>query len=262
MKEFKCRCSAIGQIMSGTIGLTEAQTKTLAELLSKPTPTAKQQETISELLAKKENKELPQTAKTYVEIWVKEQLYSSKKEFSSKQTQKGNECEDESIDFIADMLGLGMLMKNNEYFENDFITGTPDVLIDYIIDVKNSWDCFTFPLFANAVPNQDYDWQLTGYMWLTGKTNAKLIYVLSDTPAHLIEKEAYYYCKSNGYDELDMDVYLKFVENMTYKNVDSKLKIKVFDIKRDEAKIQAIRERVLLCRKYKDELLSKLNLTA
>lgn len=226
MKEFKCRCSAIGQIMTND----------------------------------RSGKVMGQTAKTFVETWIKEQIYNSRKEFSSKQTQKGNECEDDSIDFIAEILELGMLMKNDQYFENDFITGTPDIVLpDCIIDAKNSWDCFTFPLFEDDVPNKDYDWQLQGYMWLTGKTEAKLIYILSDTPAHLIEKEAYWWCKNNGYDELDMDVFMKFAERMTYKDVDNNYKFKIFEIQRDDAKIQAIQERVILCREYKNQLLTKLN---
>ena len=227
MKEFKCRCSAIGQIMTND----------------------------------RSGKQMGKTAQSYCETWIKEQLYSSKKEFSSKQTQKGNECEDNSIDFFADYFGLGMLMKNEQYYENDFITGTPDVVLpEHIIDLKNSWDCFTFPLFDNEIPNKDYEWQLQGYMWLTGRMNAKLVYVLSDTPAHLIEKEAYYWCKANGYDEMDMDIYHKFVERMTYKDTPANLKIKVFAFARDEEKIKAIQERVLLCREYVNELLTKIKL--
>lgn len=261
MKEFKCRCSGIGQIMTGTIGLTIIQQKKLTELSCKCTLTDNQREMLYELKFKNENKELPQTAKTYVETWIKEQLYNSKKEFSTKHTQKGNECEDGSIDFISDYFAMGMLLKNDEHFENEYVTGTPDVILpEHIFDVKNSWDCFSFPMFATEIPTKDYEWQLQGYMWLTGRMNAKLIYVLSDTPAHLIEREAYYWCKANGYDELDMDVFHKFAERMTYKNVDNSLKIKVFAITRDDAKIDEIKQRVEMCRDYKNELLTKINL--
>lgn len=226
MKEFKCRCSAIGQIMTND----------------------------------RSGKAMGKTAQTYCETWIKEQLYNSKKEFSTKHTQKGNECEDNSIDFIADYFALGMLMKNDQYFENDFLTGTPDIVLpEHIIDVKNSWDCFTFPLFDTEIPTKDYEWQLQGYMWLTGRINAKLIYVLSDTPAHLIEKEAYYWCKANGYDELDMDIYQKFAERMTYKDTPADLKIKVFAFARDDEKIAQIQERVLMCREYIKGLLTKIN---
>ena len=71
-----------------------------------------------------------------------------------------------------------------------------------------------------------------------------------DTPVNLIEKQAYYWCKDNGYDELDMDIYKKFENNMTYSNVDTKLRYKVFELERDETIIEAIKERVQYCREY------------
>ena len=216
MKEFKIRCSAIGKIMGEP-----------------------------KLKADKEAGELSQTAKSYCEDWLKEQLYGVRKEFSSKYTQKGNECEDNSIDFIADQLGFGMLIKNEQFFENDFIQGTPDVILpDLIIDVKNSWDCFTFPLFETEIPNKDYYWQGQGYLSLIQKTHFRLCYVLGDTPMHLIKKEAYWYAKNNGYDELDKDVLKMFVDKMTYPNIDNKLKLKTFDFSKNEDDIKKIYEQV------------------
>ena len=93
-------------------------------------------------------------------------------------------------------------------------------------------------------------------MALTGKKKAKLVYVLSDTPTNLIEKEAYYWCKNNGYDDLDDDVLLEFHERMTYDNVPNDAKIKVFDIERDETVINEIYERVELCRDYIKDLIN------
>ena len=184
MKEFKIRCSAIGQIMGQ--------------------PRAK---------AAKEAGELSQTAKTYCETWIKEQLYSRRKEFTNKFVEKGLIIEDNSIDYIADQLGLGMLLKNEQHFSNDFMTGTPDVVLpDVVFDAKNSWDCFTFPLFDTEIPNKDYYWQGQGYMELCKKSHFKLIYTLMDTPMHLIEKEAYWYAKNNGLDEVDIELHNQFVD--------------------------------------------------
>jgi hypothetical protein len=217
MKEFKIRCSAIGDIMAnGT-----------------------------------DKKSMGKGAMTFCQQWVKEQVYARRKEFTSKYTDKGNICEDNSLDFIADQLNLGLLFKNEQHFKNDFITGTPDaVLPEMIIDVKNSWDFTTFPLFDQVCPNKDYEWQMLGYMALTGKQGAKLIYVLSDTPINLIEKEAYWWCKNNGYDELDMDIFDQFKARMTYPDIPAERKIKVFDIARDESKIEAIKARVQEAREY------------
>lgn len=218
LKEFKIRCSAIGKIM------TNPRSKT--DLLSK-------------------------TTMTFVEEWVKEQIYNRKKEFSSKYTDKGNSTEEGSIDFVAEQLDYGMLIKNEKQFEDDDMTGTPDVVpSDCVIDVKNPWDVFTFPLFTDEVPNKDYWWQGQGYMALTGRSKYKLIYVLSDTPSNLIEKEAYYWCKDNGFEDLDINIYNEFREKMTYPDIPAELKIKVFEFERDEEAIKQVRERVEEIRKY------------
>ena len=63
----------------------------------------------------------------------------------SKYIDKGNAVEVESLAFISKELDIPSLVKNEESFENGFLTGTPDAILDeYIIDVKNSWDCFSF----------------------------------------------------------------------------------------------------------------------
>lgn len=205
-------------------------------------------------------KGLGKTGQTYCETWLKEQLYNRKKTFSSKYTDKGNIMEDASLDFIAEQLGYGMLIKNKKQKENDYITGTPDVVLnDLIIDVKNSWDPFSFPLFDIDVPNNAYYWQAQCYMELFNIDNYKLIYVISDTPINLIEKEAYYWCKDNGYDELDLDIYKQFIRKMTYQDVDSKLKLKLFDIKRNPKDIEKVIERVWECRNYISKLLKTIN---
>lgn len=223
MNLFKIRCSAIGEIM------TEPRKKT--DTLSK-------------------------TAESYIDRWIKEQVYGRKYQFSSKYTNKGIIMEDSAIDFIAEMLGFGFLIKNEEYFENEYLTGTPDILPkrhDLVIDVKNSWSWESFPLLETEVPNRDYFWQLQGYMALTGINHAELIYVLSDTPEHLIEREARRWCFDNGYEELDSEVYERIFAEMTYPDIKSELKIKVFDIERDDNAISLIYEKVMNCRDYINE---------
>jgi hypothetical protein len=193
--------------------------------------------------------------KTYCETWLKEQLYERKKEFTSKTTEKGNIVEDNSIDFIGEMLELGIVFKNEKHFEDEYMTGTPDIILpDLIIDAKNSWDCFTFPLFEKELPTKDYYWQAQGYMNLTGIDKYKVIYVISDTPENLIEKEVYFWCRNNGYNELDLDVLEQFKKKMTYSEIPNNLKIKVFDIEKNIEDIQKIKDKVLLCREYIDEL--------
>lgn len=189
------------------------------------------------------------TVESYLDGWIKEQLYARRKEFTSKYTDKGNQVEQQSIDFIADQLGYGMLFKNEQSFENEFLTGTPDIKITKkIIDAKNSWDCFTFPLFETEI-NNDYFLQGQGYMDLTDSESYELVYCLTDTPEDLIIREAQSYCYKNNL-ELDDEILNKFIKKMTYKDIPDHLKIKVFPFKRDQEVINSIYERVKLCRDY------------
>ncbi len=191
---------------------------------------------------------LGKTGETYCKNWLKEQLYSRGKEFTSKYTDKGLIVEDNSLDYIAKVLDYGMLIKNEKFFEDEYFTGTPDIILkDHLIDVKNAWDCFTFPLFETE-PAREYYLQGQVYMHLTGIRRYKLIYVLSDTPESIIIKEAYWHCKNNGYDELDEDIYNQFVAKMTYPDIKDSLKYKVFEFDYDEAEIVKLRERVIECR--------------
>jgi hypothetical protein len=218
MKDFKIRCSAIGKIM------TNARSKT--ETLSK-------------------------TTISYLEEWTKEQIYSRKKEIFSKYLDKGNAVEVDSLDFIKTHLNYKQLEKNEESFENDFLTGTPDAILDdHIIDVKNSWDCFSFPLFFNSIPNKDYYYQAQGYMELTGIDRYKLIYTLMDTPEDLIQREYF------GDQSTDL---VEFASKYKYSDIEPQYRIKVFDIYRNDEDIENIYNRVDECRQYINSLRLDLN---
>lgn len=122
--------------------------------------------------------------KTYLKEWVISQLYGVEKQIKSKYIDKGIMMEDQAIDFAVKMLNIPFALKNEQRFEDDYFTGEPDMILDdCIIDIKNSWDAFSFPLFETEIPNSDYYYQLQCYMHLTGKRNAKLVYILLDTPA-------------------------------------------------------------------------------
>jgi hypothetical protein len=195
LPEFKIRCSAIGQIM------TNSRTKG----------------------------KLSKTAQSYVETWIKEQIYKRRKVITTKYMEKGNIVEDRSIAFAGRVLNAD-ITKNEQRYENELLVGTPDVITeDYVIDVKNSWDCFTFPLFYENVPNKDYFYQAQGYMALTGLSHYKLIYTLLDTPDSLIEREFKYA------SELDYDT---FAKDYKYNEIDEAYRIRIFEIERDDSLIK------------------------
>ena len=242
--------------------ITDKQLEEIKELQLKENPTYKQLDRLKLLEDKRDNPEMSETTKSYCKDWVKSQIYGRRLEFTSKYTDKGIIMEDNAIDFISDQLGIGMLFKSDDYLENDFMTGHTDITIpknyDLVIDVKNSWSWETFPLLEKEIPNKNYWWQGQGYMCLTGKNNYKLIYVLSDTPQHLIERDARNYCFYNGYESMDIDIYNEFHKKLTYPDIEDKYKIKIYEFSIDEQAIKAIENRVIECRKYINELVKEI----
>lgn len=200
---------------------------------------------------RKSGEVLSQTAKTYVQDLVLEEKYGIKKEFSSRYTDKGNEVEDLSIGLVNEVLNYNFIYKNDEFFENEWITGTPDVNTEEVlIDVKSSWDASTFPWFETEIPNKDYYYQLQGYLWLTGKKEAVLAYCLIDTPLDMVESEvrrAHYNALIIGEDEqLRKEVESKH----KFGHIPKNRRVKYWFVQKDESVIEQIKERVELCREY------------
>jgi hypothetical protein len=214
----KIRCSALGRLM------TAPRNKT--ELLS-------------------------QTAKSYIQELVLEHKYGIKKEFSSRYTDKGLQCEDEAITLVNDVLGLGFIFKNEEHFQNDWITGTPDVNTnDILLDVKCSYEASTFPFFETEIPTPAYFYQLQGYLWLTGKTEALLCYCLINTPIEIVEDEVRReHWKHKVIDE-DLEIRDFVQKKHNFDQIPDNRKVKVFKVERDETIIWAIQNKVEEARIY------------
>lgn len=118
-----------------------------------------------------------------------ENLTGRKKEFTSKQTEKGNLTEPLSIIEISQLLGRE-LNKNEIRLYDEYFTGEcdiDDVEDDCIIDVKGSFDIFT-DSDNRAAFNEDHELQLRVYMRLYKRSKAKLIYVLNDAPYEMVLK--------------------------------------------------------------------------
>jgi len=179
---------------------------------------------------------LSKTTISYLQEWVTEQLYGERYEWETKHTRKGNIIEGDSIRFAKEQLEgdrdlWPLWAKNEERFGDEHFTGTPDlVLPDEIIDIKSSWDAYTFPLFVKTA-DKGYVAQLQTYMALTGRSRARLVYTL-----------------------------MSFMDEVTgemqyYEKVDPRYRLKVFSVGYDEQFIDEARQRVELCRRYLDERL-------
>jgi hypothetical protein len=222
MTAFKVRCSAIGKIMTSP--------RSKSEILS-------------------------QTAKTYVEEQVLLAKYGIVKTFNSRYTDKGNLVEDESIKLASEVLELGFILKNDEHFSNEWVTGTPDVnTASLILDVKSSWDATTFPFFATEIPTKDYYYQLQGYMWLTGKQKSLLVYCLVNTPLDMVQDEIRRAHWNANLLEESLDLIDEVQKRHNFDHIPDNRRVKVFEVERDDEVIEQIKERVELCREYYETL--------
>lgn len=258
MKGFKARSSCLGKIMSSRKGdITEKQLQKIEDLRKKKKEkslTAKQQELLDSLLEKKKKSGgLSETAKDYLQKWYIENMFGKKRELTNRYLEKGIVVEDESIELLNSVRGTSY-KKNEERKENDWISGEPDIVgKDLIIDIKSSWDVFTFPLFEEKMKNKDYEWQLEAYSWLFNKKNLELCYVLVDTPYELILKElnrVKWNMHGTLTEEEETILQQEVEDKMTFGTIPEALRIKSFKFKSDKSKRVQIRKKVRLCRKY------------
>lgn len=258
MKELKIRASSLGKIMSDDAKnkITEKQLLTLEGLLSKVKLTEKQAELRDVLLLKRDAKpELSKGAKTYIqELWL-EDNYGIKQEISSKYIDKGNQVESLSIKLAELTTDLGELYKNEEYFENDYVKGTPDVITEsHVIDVKSSWSASTFPFFDEVLTNKNYEWQLKAYCWLTNIHKAYLSYCLVPTPEILIQDEIRKVSWKRGEIEISQETEDQVREFHNLEKIDIWNRIKSFEVTLSGDDIKKMKEKVILAREYYNTL--------
>jgi len=194
---------------------------------------------------------LSQTAKSYIEDLFNELEFGYRKEFSSRYTDKGLEMEDDAIQFASEQFDWEFVVKNTERFTNDYITGEPDINTDSLLaDIKCSWSLDTYPMFEADLKNKDYYWQLMGYLWLTGKTEAELVYCLMNTPLQIVEDEVRRAHWKAGLIDEDIDLRHEVQTKHNYDNIPSKLRVKRYIVERDEKAIEKIIEKVEIAREY------------
>jgi hypothetical protein len=262
------RCSCLGKIMTESKGavLTEKQAQELERLQSLPSPTEKQQQSLSDLIAKRDAPpKLSDTAISYLkEVYVyqkygKEPVGGAER---SKYVLKGRAVEDESIMMLS-RIDNADYVKNTERFTNDYITGEPDVIISNdgkavkIIDIKSSYDFATLLSNIGFPLNSNYYAQMQGYMALTGATEAEVDYCLVNMPQEIIEgeKRRIFYAINPATEE--DPYYKKQIEriewNMTFDEIEISQRVLRFPVPRNEEYIQRVYAKIVECRKWLQE---------
>lgn len=218
---------------------------------------------------KAKQSQLSETVKTHLTDVFVSAKYGRNKDIVTKATNKGLMVEEDSITLFSLYTGE-LYLKNEERLKNEYIIGTPDLYkgesianAELVIDVKSSWDIYTFFRAKTKGLNKMYYWQLQGYMALTGAKKAVLAYCLIDTPDILIgdaKRRLMYQMGvidettnkpySDACDELD--------KLMTYSDIPMEERITTIDIEYNPTDIAKLYTRIEQCRKYMNENLFNL----
>ncbi len=282
------RCSSLGKLMTGIKEpLTQKQAETLIGLQEKVQAgkvTDKQLITLGQLIEKRDAKpELSATTKTYLETIHREEVMRRSKNIQTKYTEKGTIVEEKSISLYTDVYGK-LLVKNKARFKDQYITGEPDNVQGIVRDFKSSYDFTTFPMYKNEIPNLDYEWQLQGYMDLTGKDESELIYCLIDTPIKIIESEIFSLDRKENILDLEgniredhIQLVVEKIQSLIYTEegleelcnsssfiqkewftdffeLPKELRIKVFHLQKDQVKLEMLHEQIARGREFLNDL--------
>lgn len=188
--KFKCRCSSIGAMMADSAEnpkITEKQTETLKQLEAKEVLTDKQKDEMARLQVLKENGTkiiLGGTCITYLleeYAWRTEGMVRVTKELIDvPQMQKGTIVEPQSVLLLSQYDGVEYKANRSENDErervyNDYLSGEVDAYVgesiigaEKIPDIKSSWDYPTFLCKTMEKVTLMNDWQVKGYMDITG----------------------------------------------------------------------------------------------
>ena len=224
MKQFKCRASQIGKLLTND----------------------------------RSGKAMGETSKSYIKEWLISEFTGKEKDIKSKYLSRGNAMEESAIERVGNYYGCE-LEKNEINLENDFFTGTYDAKnSERLIDTKVPFDAFTFPFFVTVI-DTDYYGQLQIYMELTGLKKASLCYCLENGSNEQIERLSWQIAKDLDKDEPDIEDWEEAEKQLSYDHLPNESRIKVYEFEYDETFIEKAKQRVLDARKYiETELLTQI----
>lgn len=243
------RSSEIHLLMGNARSIDESLlSDSIIEMQKKPKEKRSESEQI--ILDDLLEKTLSAGAKTLVKEKVRKLKHNAPHKFSgSKETEKGHLVEDDAIMFLMQQEFISA-EKNTIRFNNDWITGEPDIISDIIYDTKCPWTYWSMPYFKDDIESKStdagYDWQQLCYLWLLRENDefepriideAQLKYILMPTPDKCLGR----------WD--DFTLHIDFVEQMNPLD-----RISTYSIKYDQSKIEMIKVKIEAARRYASTL--------
>ncbi len=270
--------------------LAEKQTK-WGDIANKTTKTAiklaaeieKIKEQLPALKERKDDLHIAKTVQKYLSAMYVKSKYNRIKNIESKYLTKGLQVEEDSITLFS-TIAKRMIRSTRMKFENNYLIGTPDIVLDpddknlsnirlkeidgvwqvpddieisenrLVIDIKSSYDIFTF--FEQDVKdlNKKYFGQLQGYMWLTGAKSAQLAYVLIDTPTVLVNDEKRRLQWKMGITDDASEEYMQACAELeklhTYSDIPLIERLKIIEIPRDDSYIEKMKQEIIKGRRF------------
>lgn len=230
---------------------------------------------------KSKSETLSKTCISYLEDWIKENVYGRRKLLKTDAIQKGIECETEAIFVLNKATGSNFQKSPSVKMENDWATWSED--IDYkenftTYDTKVCETFDTFPIIKEDI-DKAYWRQGQVYMWLKWPEYKKHVIAkcLVNSPAWIIEQKLYYLyndlCKKYGdnieyieqdYEEQARAIFLQHVfdkqvvinsNGVTLQLTDEEVipyekRVCLMVVERDDEAIEKIKQRVQECRDY------------
>lgn len=216
--------------------------------------------------ADKEAGNLSEGAKTHlVDVYVQNK-YGRQSDIFNKYIEKGLMVEEDSITLYS-RVKKTFFKKNERHLHNDFIKGTPDLFTgieitaaDSIIDLKSSWDIYTFFRVHTKEINNLYYWQLQGYMALTGASKATLAYCLVNTPESIIndEKRRLLY-KMNESDKVYEEACKELDKSMVFDDIPLSERLIEFTVERCNEDIELLYKKIEKGRLFLADLETTIN---
>ncbi len=209
------------------------------------------------------------TAKKHlIQVYVNK-LYGRRKDITTKYMEKGLLVEEDSITLYS-RITKKLFHKNDVRLRNDYTEGEPDIYLgpsihkaELVVDTKSSWDIFTFfENLANPL-DSDYEWQIRGYMGLTGAKVGKVAYCLIDTPSQMISDEQRKLMWKMGVATTEDPLYMEACEalekEMTFRDIPMKDRMIEFTVEHDDKKLVEAYGKVEKARIFLNELFERLH---
>ena len=189
---------------------------------------------------------LSETTKGYLRDIYIEEVYGRKKTdmVANKFVRKGVMCETDGLELV-EKVKEEKFFKNQKTLQDDYLTGIPDVIADRIIDIKISWDLWTFLRVDQDMAWKDYYYQLLGYMLLAKKKHAELMYCLVNTPDEIIADEMhwlqFYFPEEQA---------LEYRNNYEFDDIPIESRVKSYGFEFDKEEVEKLKERIELAKVY------------